>query len=190
MPDCSCGQSAGHRSGPRLTPAEMDAMDGLFPEPRRFPLPPAPRPPRRVRVQGDLYHGVIPVADDGLPAVYVGRAAPGLKASPYANPFKVGETVMRDSELWPWVAARLPLGALADEGPMRLAGLTITRAEDAVAAYSAWFFDVPALLLSAREELGGRDLACWCKLPKADGPDHCHAAWLLGMVAELEADDA
>lgn len=40
--------------------------------------------PRRVRVQGDLHHGQIP---DG--AVYVGRAAPGLPASPYANPYPV-----------------------------------------------------------------------------------------------------
>jgi hypothetical protein len=40
-------------------------------------------PPQRVRVQGDLFHGSIP---DG--AVYVGRAAPGLRASPYANPYR------------------------------------------------------------------------------------------------------
>lgn len=39
---------------------------------------------RRVRVQGDLFHGQIPAG-----AVYVGRAAPGLKASPYANPHPV-----------------------------------------------------------------------------------------------------
>lgn len=39
---------------------------------------------RRVRVLGDLYHGRIPEG-----AIYVGRAAPGLPASPYANPFKV-----------------------------------------------------------------------------------------------------
>lgn len=42
--------------------------------------------PRRVRVVGGLYHGRIP---DG--AVYVGRAAPGLPASPYANPYPVKE---------------------------------------------------------------------------------------------------
>jgi hypothetical protein len=41
------------------------------------------RMPHRVRVEGDLFHGRIPAA-----AVYVGRAAPGLPASPYANPFK------------------------------------------------------------------------------------------------------
>lgn len=40
--------------------------------------------PRRVKVTGDLFHGRIP---DG--AVYVGRGAPGLKASPYRNPYTV-----------------------------------------------------------------------------------------------------
>jgi Domain of unknown function (DUF4326) len=39
--------------------------------------------PRRVRVQGDLFHGQVP---DG--AVYVGRGAPGLRASLYSNPFR------------------------------------------------------------------------------------------------------
>jgi hypothetical protein len=38
----------------------------------------------RVKVTGDLFHGLVP---DG--AVYVGRAAPGLRKSPYANPFPV-----------------------------------------------------------------------------------------------------
>jgi hypothetical protein len=40
--------------------------------------------PRRVKVDGDLFHGQVP---DG--AVYVGRQAPGLRKSPYANPFPV-----------------------------------------------------------------------------------------------------
>jgi hypothetical protein len=40
---------------------------------------------RRVKVTGDLFHGQIP---DG--AIYVGRPAPGLRKSPYANPFKIG----------------------------------------------------------------------------------------------------
>jgi hypothetical protein len=35
-------------------------------------------------VRGDLFHGEVPEA-----TVYVGRAAPGLPASPYANPFPV-----------------------------------------------------------------------------------------------------
>jgi hypothetical protein len=39
---------------------------------------------RRVRVTGDLFHGQVPDR-----AVYVGRAAPGLRRSPCANPFPV-----------------------------------------------------------------------------------------------------
>jgi hypothetical protein len=50
---------------------------------RRRPLPePVAAAPRRVQVEGDLFHGRVPAG-----AVYVGRAAPGLPASPYANPF-------------------------------------------------------------------------------------------------------
>ena len=43
-----------------------------------------PARPRRLKVEGDLYHGRVPGG-----AVYVGRAAPGLPASPFANPFSV-----------------------------------------------------------------------------------------------------
>lgn len=39
---------------------------------------------RRVRVQGDLFHGRVPEGSR-----YIGRGAPGLKASPYANPYPV-----------------------------------------------------------------------------------------------------
>jgi hypothetical protein len=42
---------------------------------------------QRVRVIGDLFHGRVPEG-----AVYVGRGTPGLAASPYANPFRVGTT--------------------------------------------------------------------------------------------------
>ncbi|RSM93786.1 hypothetical protein DMB42_52025 [Nonomuraea sp. WAC 01424] len=42
------------------------------------------RPACRVRVEGDLFHGRVPAG-----AVYVGRSAPGLPTSPYANPFPV-----------------------------------------------------------------------------------------------------
>lgn len=42
--------------------------------------------PKRVRVLGDLFHGQVPAG-----AIYIGRAAPGLPASPYANPFRVGK---------------------------------------------------------------------------------------------------
>jgi hypothetical protein len=36
----------------------------------------------RVRVGGDLFHGRVPEG-----AVYVGRQAPGLRRSPFANPY-------------------------------------------------------------------------------------------------------
>ncbi|KWV32834.1 hypothetical protein AWV63_10300 [Micromonospora rifamycinica] len=38
----------------------------------------------RVRVQGDLYHPVVPAG-----AVYVGRQGFGLRRSPWANPFSM-----------------------------------------------------------------------------------------------------
>jgi hypothetical protein len=47
---------------------------------------PAAIGPKRVRMIGDLFHGQVPAG-----AIYVGRAAPGLPASPYANPFRVGK---------------------------------------------------------------------------------------------------
>lgn len=42
--------------------------------------------PKRVRVHGDLFRGHVPAG-----AVYVGRGAPGLRASAYANPFRAQE---------------------------------------------------------------------------------------------------
>jgi hypothetical protein len=48
---------------------------------------------RRVKVTGDLFHGQVP---DG--AIYVGRAAPGLPRSPYANPFKIGRDAVDAAE--------------------------------------------------------------------------------------------
>jgi hypothetical protein len=54
------------RAGPR---ADVQAIMAL-------------RGPQRVRIEGDLFHGRVPAG-----AVYVGRAAPGLRASKYANPY-------------------------------------------------------------------------------------------------------
>lgn len=48
---------------------------------------------RRVKVTGDLFHGQVP---DG--AAYVGRQAPGLRRSPYANPFKIGRDAVDAAE--------------------------------------------------------------------------------------------
>jgi hypothetical protein len=38
-----------------------------------------------------------------------------------------------------------------------------------------------------REELGGRDLMCWCPLPADGEPDRCHAAVLLELASGVEA---
>lgn len=40
------------------------------------------RAPARVKVEGDMFHGRVPVG-----AVYVGRGLPGLPRSPWANPY-------------------------------------------------------------------------------------------------------
>jgi Domain of unknown function (DUF4326) len=130
--------------------------------------------PERVRVQGDLFHGRVPVG-----TVYVGRAAPGLPASPYANPFKARVPVKRDSDLWPYAARILPPGATRG-----LSSVTLLRAGDVVAAFSWWIIEQPGLMLRMADELGGRDLACWCPLPPAG---ICHADDLLSLVAELAA---
>lgn len=86
--------------------------------------------PVRVKVAGDLFHGRIP---DG--ARYVGRSAPGLRRSRWANPHRVGK----------------PCAMCAVEHDP--AG--------AVRAYAAGL--TPDDVDQARAELAGVDLACWCK---------------------------
>lgn len=102
--------------------------------------------PLRVKVEGDLFHGVVPAG-----AVYVGRAAPGLRQSRYRNRHRVGK-------------------------PCReCRGDTHTLLE-ALALYERDLYEDVVLLDWARTELAGRDLACWCGLPGPGEPDLCHAA--------------
>jgi hypothetical protein len=61
-----------------------DVVTDTHPNLRRPPHKRKARNMTRVQVTGDLFHGQVP---DG--AVYVGRQAPGLRKSPYANPFAV-----------------------------------------------------------------------------------------------------
>jgi len=86
----------------------------------------------RVRVQGDLFHGVVPGS-----ARYIGRAAPGLPRSRYANVHRVG------------LCRRC--GVVHDQA-------------DAVAAYAADLAEQPELVAAARRELAGVDVACWCPI--------------------------
>jgi hypothetical protein len=113
--------------GPARRPAPSYAAEPLFP----LPVSTA-RGPHRVRVIGDLYHGRIP---DG--AVYVGRAAPGLTASPYANRHRAGTC--------------------------RACRTEHDRA-GAVAAHSRDLEARPQLVAAARRDLAGVNLACWCRL--------------------------
>lgn len=101
--------------------------------------------PQRVAVEGDLFHGHVPAG-----AVYVGRAAPGLRRSRWANPHRVG-------------------------GTCRACGRGHDQA-DAVAAYAADLAESPDVAEAAAAELGGQDLACWCRT----GP--CHADVLLAIA--------
>ncbi|MEV0732360.1 DUF4326 domain-containing protein [Polymorphospora sp. NPDC050346] len=91
-----------------------------------------------MRVLGDLYHGRVP---DG--AVYVGRGAPGLRASRYANRHRVG-------------LCRVCQVDHDRAGAVLAYGQELDRQPDAVAA--------------ARRELAGADLACWCR--PGTGPCH------------------
>lgn len=92
----------------------------------------------------------------------------------WGNPFKVREPIARGSALWPYVARIVP-GGVGD-----MASLSLLRAEDAVACYSWWIIEQPSLMLRMADDLGGRDLACWCPAGAA-----CHADDLLELVAEL-----
>lgn len=103
---------------------------------------------RRVKVQGDYFHPQVPPG-----AVYIGRGAPGLKASPYANPH---------------TAAR---------SGCRLCGGQVHTREEAVRLYRAHLAAHPELVEQARRELAGKDVACWC----APG-DACHGDVLVEAV--------
>jgi hypothetical protein len=94
---------------------------------------------KRVKVTGDLFHGQVPAG-----AVYIGRAAPGLPQSPFANPFSV-----------------------------RTYGL-----ENALAMWERYLAERPELVERAIEEVGDRDVACWCKEDA-----RCHGEPLLAAMA-------
>lgn len=100
------------------------------------------------------------------------------RTSKWGNPFKVGEKIRDDSPLWPYIAATVPGGVHG------LVALTPMTSEQATDLYSSWVIEQPHLMLRL-DELAGKDLACWCAIPKPGEPDHCHAAYLLELVREV-----
>jgi len=107
------------------------------------------------------------------------------RSTVWGNPFAVGESISRDDDdLWPYIARAVPGGVNG------FTSLKVTSRQFAVDLFSCWFVEQPALMIRAFEELPGRNLACWCPLPKRPGdPDVCHGAWLLGCVNGLEDGD-
>lgn len=101
-------------------------------------------------------------------AVYVGRP------TKWGNPFAVGEVV--DDDLLPFVHEMFP-------ATRNLTRLRLYSHAGAAALYDRWIIEVPALMLSVRDELEGRDLACWCPLLDNVGlPRPCHADVLLELA--------
>ncbi|MCK2213995.1 DUF4326 domain-containing protein [Actinomadura sp. ATCC 31491] len=107
---------------------------------------------RRVKVEGDRYHGWVPEG-----AVYVGRAAPGLKASPYSSPHSVGGR------------------------GCRACGGRVHERSEVISLCREHLREHPELVERARQELQGRDLACWCPLDQ-----ECHGDVLVAVVAGQE----
>lgn len=108
------------------------------------------------------------LALNGLDAVNCAR--PG----PWGNPWLIGKV-----DSWHWIV----------RGPTRL---DVTQHHNhhaavahAVSEHRAWVLgksEDAAALCSMLHELRGRNLACWCALPKPGEPDVCHAATLLTLA--------
>ena len=103
----------------------------------------------------------------------------------WGNPFVVGEPIKRDSDLWPYVIDLFPGVDDPVFAGARFESVKLQRAEDVVEAHFRWFLEQPALMVTVEEELGGHDLACFCK-PGTP----CHADTLLIAARGWEdADD-
>jgi len=100
-------------------------------------------------------------------AVYVGR--PGI----FGNPFKANGYMAH------WYETKNP-------------------AEMVTIAFRRWLYrtdhlnftqDTRSKILTSITKLRGKDLACWCPIPKSGQPDHCHAAVLLKLANPELKDD-
>ncbi len=117
--------------------------------------------PRRVRIEGDRFHPRIPEG-----SVYVGRPAPYLPGSKFANPWSTEKYPLEESlrlyrehlETCPaYHTPRTPCELFRCWNPETLGE--------------------PSLAELARVELAGREVACRCPLDQ-----DCHADILLGLL--------
>lgn len=126
--------------------------------------------PERVKVTGGMYRGKVPPG-----SVYVGRAMPGLRQSPFANPWCVRQAVHSlDGTSDGWVVSNHRNRGL------RVGAMYASRSEAvafAVEAFRTHIAVSPDLRERAVAELAGRDLACWC-----NPGDPCHADVLLEVA--------
>jgi len=101
-------------------------------------------------------------------AAYVGRP------TRFGNPFRVAYEP--DTKGWHVAAANgFGVGTFPTDVEAR---------RYATDAYRTWigFPEQEELRLSVPALLHGRDLTCWCPLPEAGQPDHCHGAVLLALA--------
>lgn len=105
------------------------------------------------------------------------------RPSKWGNPFKVGDRVDRNDELFRYVERTLPDYVFAN--PSRLTAFSFQNIvmhtpQVVVDAFTWWLIEQPHLMVSLKE-LRGHDLACWCPL---DQP--CHADALIELANETE----
>jgi hypothetical protein len=97
------------------------------------------------------------------------------RPSRWGNPFVIGQDI--PDGLIPGLSAfqAIRIGSLDDLNPNHI----VLHAEHAVLLYRAYLDCWPGLVANARQELAGKDLACWCPVP-AEWP--CHADVLLEIA--------
>lgn len=133
--------------------------------------------PERVKVTGGMYRGKVPTG-----AVYVGRAHPGLKQSPFANPWCIkppGHVGNQGNVTWA-VTHHRDLSRVVTGLADRQAAL-----DTAVRLFREHLDSRPDLVERARVDLAGKDLACWCKPNET-----CHADVLLAIANQPDGGEA
>jgi hypothetical protein len=159
-----------------------------------MPTTPQHHKPRRIQRRRTAGWRAEDHTTNPLGVVYVGRG------TRWGNPFIVGERYVSRTafHVAPFPApADKPLGTTKHPAWSPWPAWTEVVAEvrdrehavELFRAHIAYNDDVwdPEVI---REELGGRDLMCWCPLPADGEPDHCHAAVLISLANQAAGVEA